>query len=326
MLPLLLLLSPAWAHRPGISFLELEPDHIALTFARPELARLGPVDDLDAASLLLSEATLDKVELRVGDLPCQLGPARVEAVEGDGVQISAALDCPVGQERALRATYLADFPPGHRSFLQADGEAVAVLDAAHDSATLGPIPSGWAVARRFLGLGVEHIWTGYDHLAFLLGLLLVATRLRQMLLIVTGFTLAHSLTLSLAATGVFTLPPAFVEPAIAASIAFVGLENLWGPTDRRRLFTTFSLGLIHGFGFAGLLAELGLPRHALALALVSFNGGVELGQAAVVGLTLPVLLWLRRSEAWRRRAVPLASLAVAAAGLYWLVERLAGLA
>jgi hypothetical protein len=139
---------------------------------------------------------------------------------------------------------------------------------------------------------------------------------------VTGFTIAHSITLSLAATEVFVLSPTIVEPAIAASIAYVGFENLLRPPFRRRVVLTFLLGLIHGFGFAGMLAELGLPQGNLAVALLSFNGGVELGQAVVAGGILPMLLWLRKYPWWEKRGVPALSIAIALAGAYWLVDRI----
>jgi hypothetical protein len=158
----------------------------------------------------------------------------------------------------------------------------------------------------------------------LLGLLLAAPSLRAMLLIVTGFTVAHSITLSAAALGLLSLPASLVEPAIAASIAYVGIENFWRPAPKRRVVITFLLGLVHGFGFAGMLAELGLPRDALALALVAFNGGVEIGQAVIVAVTLPILLWMRRFPWWEARAVPAASVGVTLAGMYWFVERVAG--
>jgi hypothetical protein len=196
-----------------------------------------------------------------------------------------------------------------------------VLDLAAPSVTTEGRHSRAEVAKRFLKLGVEHIWTGYDHLLFLLGLLIAASSLKTMLFVVTGFTIAHSITLSLAALGLVHVSPAIVEPAIAATIAFVGVENFFHPPARRRIVVTFLLGLVHGFGFAGMLEELGLPRGALATALVSFNGGVELGQAAVVAVALPILMQLRRVPGWERRVVPALSVFVAAAGVFWFVER-----
>lgn len=198
---------------------------------------------------------------------------------------------------------------------------MAVLDAGNDAADFTGQTSAAAVASAFVVLGVEHIWTGFDHLAFLLALLLVATSVRQMLGIVTGFTLAHSVTLSLAALGLITPSAAVVEPAIALTIAYAGLENLWKPSATRRFVVTAVLGLIHGFGFAGMLAELGLPRDNLLAALLAFNGGVELGQAAVVVVTLPALLWVSRRPAWSARVVPALSVAVALMGVLWFVER-----
>lgn len=316
------LITPAHAHRPGISYAEVTPDAVALTFAKPELAAIAPVEDIDASRILIAEGTLGKTTVTQDGQPCSLGEPTVTEVAGDGVEVRAPLTCPAGESRTFTADYLDTLAPGHRAFLQGEGNPVAVLDVAARSASFSMTAAGTEqVAVRFLGLGMEHIWTGYDHLAFLCALLLAAASLRQMLLIVTGFTIAHSITLSLAATGIFTLPPAIVEPAIALTILLVGIENLWKPTARRRVVTTCTLGLIHGFGFAGLLAQLGLPRDALALALVCFNGGVEIGQAAVVAVVLPLLLWMRRRPWWERRAVPVLSIAIACAGLYWFVDR-----
>lgn len=311
----------AWAHRPGLSYAQFDEGHVALTFARPELGSLVPVEDLEAARVVAAEATLGKAAFSVSGQACTLWGATLEEVEEDGVQIAASLDCPPGPI-TYDARFLADLAPGHRHYVQVGAEPAAVLDASAPSVTFTPaVASTGEVALRFVGLGVEHIGTGYDHLAFLFGLLLVARSLREMLLVVTGFTVAHSITLSVAALGWFTLPPNLVEPAIAASIAYVGIENFWKPAGTRRVAITFMLGLIHGFGFAGLLAELGLPQRALAVALVAFNGGVEVGQAVIVAVLLPILLWLRRFPAWEARGVPVLSAGVALAGVFWLVQR-----
>lgn len=310
----------ALAHEPGISFTEVGRDRIALTFAREELAAVAPMDDLDAARLLVREATLDRVRVSVDGVACGVGEATLGAVEGDGVRIEAPLACPEGP-RTLTLGFFDALRPGHRSYAESGGLAAGVLDAGSPVADLGHPPTTAQIAGRFLHLGVEHIWTGYDHLAFLFGLLLVAASLREMLLVVTGFTIAHSVTLTLAAMGVVTLPSALVEASIALSIAWVGVENLFRPPARRRMVVTFLLGFLHGFGFAGLLAELGLPDDAVVAALLAFNGGVELGQAALVALALPVLLWLRRRAWWTARAVPALSVAVALAGVGWFVER-----
>lgn len=180
---------------------------------------------------------------------------------------------------------------------------------------------------EYLRLGVEHILTGYDHLAFLCGLLVVCHRLTSVLAIVTAFTLAHSLTLAVAALGVFTLPSRLVEPLIAATIVAVAVENLWrGEAVRYRWAVAFGFGLVHGFGFAGALAEAGLGRDGapVALPLFAFNLGVELGQAGVAALVLTLLVRLRRVPAFERHGARVISALVGLAGLVWLAGRLLG--
>jgi hydrogenase/urease accessory protein HupE len=178
---------------------------------------------------------------------------------------------------------------------------------------------------QFLELGIAHIWTGYDHLFFLAGLLIVCVRIRTIVGIVSSFTVAHSITLGLAATNIVNLPDRLVEPLIAASICFVGIENLVrkGAEPKGRWAVAFVFGLVHGFGFASVLRELGLGTHgrSLALPLFSFNLGVEIGQLSVVAVALPVLWRLRRNPGFVRRGIPAISGVVAAAGLYWLLER-----
>lgn len=177
----------------------------------------------------------------------------------------------------------------------------------------------------FLELGIEHIWTGYDHLLFLAGLLIVCTHLRTIIGIVTSFTVAHSITLGLAATNTVNLPSRVVDPLIAASILFVGVENLWrrGAEPRGRWAVAFCFGLIHGFGFASVLRDLGLGTrgNGLALPLFSFNLGVELGQLTVVAIALPIIWQLRKYPGFVRRGIPILSSLVAVTGLYWLLER-----
>jgi hypothetical protein len=179
--------------------------------------------------------------------------------------------------------------------------------------------SAWSPS--FFRLGMRHILGGYDHLLFLLALLLRGGRLLSLLKIVTAFTLAHSLTLALAVLDVVVLPERLVEGAIALSIALVAAENLRPcPATSRRWLLSLGFGFVHGFGFSSALRELGLPRHGLAASLLGFNLGVEAGQALVVAVTLPLLLWMR-ARPWEPRAVRLASVALAAVGLGWFVER-----
>ncbi len=183
-------------------------------------------------------------------------------------------------------------------------------------------PTFWA----FLRLGIAHIWTGYDHLLFLFGLLIVCRRLKSIVAIVTCFTLAHSITLALATLDIVEIPGRVVEPIIAASIVFVGVENILrrGAEPKGRWAVTFLFGLVHGFGFASVLRDLGLGAHGRSLAwpLFTFNLGVEVGQITIAALVLPVVWQLRKNETFVRRGVPLLSGVVALAGLYWFVERI----
>lgn len=174
----------------------------------------------------------------------------------------------------------------------------------------------------YLGLGVEHIIGGIDHLLFLLALLALSTSLWQTVKIVTAFTVAHSITLSLAVLGLVEVPSSIVEPLIAASIVWVAVENLLAPTGAgRRWLAAAIFGLIHGLGFASALVEVGLPRDTLVQALIAFNIGVELGQLAFVAVVMPPLVWASRRS--RLRGVPqVLSVIVALVGAVWLVERL----
>jgi hydrogenase/urease accessory protein HupE len=173
----------------------------------------------------------------------------------------------------------------------------------------------------FFVLGVEHIWTGYDHLLFLLALLLPGGTLWRLAGIVTAFTIAHSITLGLAALDVLTLPIEPVEAAIAASVVVAALDGMRPHVRDHRWLLTFAFGLIHGFGFAGVLREIGLPADAVAMPLLGFNLGVEAGQLAVVAVAVPTIRAVARSAGGARVKTVLGVL-IAAIGAFWLVERL----
>jgi len=255
----------------------------------------------------------------------------------DNLEFHLVYPRPAGGPLRLKAVYLQRVAPdfiAHLSAEDEDGRTLTnkILNAQAPTAEVAP-PSG---ATRpgdspersfllFLKLGVEHILTGYDHLLFLLGLLVACRRFKSMALIITCFTLAHSVTLALAALDVVSLPARVVEPLIAASIVFVGIENLVRREEPRgRWALTLAFGLIHGFGFAGVLKEFGLGSagSSLLIPLFSFNLGVELGQLAVTAVFLPVLWTLRKRTAFARYGLPAISLVVALAGAYWLVARL----
>ena len=177
----------------------------------------------------------------------------------------------------------------------------------------------------FLLLGAEHILTGYDHLLFLFALLVVCRDLRSILTVITCFTIAHSITLALSTLDVVRLPARIVEPLIAGSIAYVGIENLIrGDAPKWRWLITFSFGLVHGLGFADALKEFGIGsgQFGIVLPLVGFNIGVEIGQLSVAAVVLPILWQLRKNPNFVRQWVRLCSVAVALAGSYWMVERI----
>lgn len=311
----------AWAHEPGLSYGTVSHSELSQTFSTVEMAELGDPDDLGA---LLEGFAFARTTVSVDGQPCATGPSLVAPVAEDGVRIHAPLDCPQGELWTYETGFLPDLDPGHRHVLEAFGAPVGVLADATSRADFAPGQTGGHVAGQYVLLGVEHIWTGVDHLAFLVALLLVARSGRQMLAIVTGFTVAHSVTLTLAALGLLAPPAALVEPLIALTVAYAGFENLWRPGPRRRFAVTFALGLVHGFGFAGLLLELGLPQGHLVTAILCFNGGVELGQLAVVAVLLPGLLWAARFPRWTRWGVPALSVLIGLAGLVWFGLRIWG--
>lgn len=318
------LLLAAWAaaHEPGLSYAEIDRESIAIVFDRDEFADRFPTGDLDAASLLLVEHTLDATWISVDGDRCHVGNAEVAPFEEDGVRITAPVWCETeGPVWRYHATWLRGREAGHRHVVTAFGAPVGVIgpsQSAIDLVAATPHVAAWP----FLWVGVEHIWFGWDHLAFLVGLLLVTRAWREAAAVVTGFTVAHSITLGLATLGYADLSPSVVEPLIALSVVFVGIENLTDPPTGRRLALTAALGLVHGFGFAGALREIGLPEDQVPLTLLLFNLGVELGQLVIVAVTLPVLLRLRRDPRWEQYGVRWGSLALVGLGLGWFVTRL----
>jgi hypothetical protein len=188
-------------------------------------------------------------------------------------------------------------------------------------------PTRLEVVKRYLVLGFTHILPkGTDHILFILGIFLLSRRLKPLLLQVTAFTLAHTLTLGLCLYGIVSLSPRIVEPLIAVSIVFVAVENIVTPELRPwRIVLVFAFGLLHGLGFAGVLSELGLPRGEFVTGLVSFNVGVEAGQLAVIAVAFALLALPFRHRPWyRSRIVVPASAVIAAVGLFWAVQRVVG--
>ena len=216
-------------------------------------------------------------------------------------------------------------------------QSILTADAPSLSYYAGTTQGRAALVRTFIASGIEHILIGPDHVLFLVGLLLLGGRVRHLALIVTAFTIGHSITLSLAALDVVNPPARFIEPLIALTIVVVGADNLfvlhdrqrWGqsaaaspPRDARPLFAGF-FGLVHGFGFASVLREFGLPKDALVWSLVSFNAGVEIGQLLIVVVAAGALALAGRNRPSVATAMARwGSVAVILAGTYWFVERL----
>jgi len=186
-----------------------------------------------------------------------------------------------------------------------------------------PLQTTWQLMQKFGLAGIEHILTGYDHICFLIAVILWATRVWPVVKVVTAFTISHSITLSLAALDVVTLPTTLTESAIALSIIFVAVENYFSRNTDRRWIVTFIFGFIHGFGFASGLKELNVQRDTIVPALASFNIGVEIGQIAIVLLLMPILLSIDRLTGGKRneKLVYALSAAIALAGTYWLLQR-----
>jgi len=335
------------AHAVGVSSGEYRLEgpvlHGDVGMADRELARLLPAIDsnhdgsIDSGELTAGRETVARalgggLTVTADGRQCPQSLDRVWAMEADGgVVFQVRFTCAaVPGPLTLAAPILEGLAPGHRHLariFRAGKAEVRVLDRAHPTWTLdaaAPASSTSGMFRSMVRLGMEHIVTGLDHLVFLLGLILVGGRLRALLGVVTAFTLAHSITLALAALSIFAPSPRLVEPAIALSIAYVGVDNLVVKDAARRWRITFTFGLIHGFGFAGALREIALSRTQVQLALVAFNLGVELGQLGVLALALPLILAARRIPAFRDRGVKVISLAIAVGGAALFVARLAG--
>jgi hypothetical protein len=319
---------PAWAHKPSDAHLRLAVDGDTIT-GRLDVA----VRDLDGAlgldrdgngAITWAELTAgapqidayveNRLVLGADGAPCvqRVGDARLtDLSDGAYWAIAVSARCP-RTPRSIDIAYslLFDLDSMHRGLAHVAGQTVILRDARPVRITLDSATS----VTSFVKEGVWHIWMGIDHILFLVCLILPAVFQRrtrrwsaadslrdvchEVFEIVTAFTLAHSITLVISAIGLVTLPARFVETAIALSVVAAALNNLLRTVDARWA-VAFALGLLHGFGFSSVLIDLGLPSHELIGALLGFNLGVELGQAAIVIALLPVLFWIRRTIAYQ---------------------------
>ena len=270
-----------------------------------------------------------RITLRVEGVRCEPGPGEVLSSAFDAPSFTMQVDFACGamvRNLAVRDDVFDVLGPDHHTLakLEAPGgiqQFAFTPDGREARFVVGDRGGSARQTGSFLVLGIEHILTGYDHLLFLFGLLLPGGGLLSLAKIITAFTIAHSVTLSLAVLQVVSLPDRLIEAVIAFSIAFVAAENLFrSPSVSRRWLVAFAFGLVHGFGFSSALRELGLPAHGLLLSLLGFNVGVEVGQGLVVVVCLPLLLLLRRTR-WENRAVLGSSLVILLLGLVLFVER-----
>jgi hypothetical protein len=223
----------------------------------------------------------------------------------------------------VKSTLYEIMPDGHQHLMSVRLNGTihqAILDARTPEARFSGVQTtNLQTLWRFVRLGVEHIFTGYDHLAFLLGLLVATATIGSLVRIITSFTIAHSITLALATFNVAILPARLTESLIALSILYVAVENLLDFRAMKRYYITFLFGLVHGFGFSNVLREMDLPKSSLALSLFSFNAGVEIGQITFVLLIFPLVQDLV-SSGWKRLK-PAVSIGVACLAVYWFVQR-----
>lgn len=301
--------------------------------------------ELRASRDAIAGYALARLALLGDSEPCPTGIRGLEVdrhTDGAYAVLRFAAVCS-GPVRELEIGYalLFDLDPLHRGLLRIDdGETVHSGVLGPDDRILRIETESPRRLRQFLTYlreGVHHIWIGIDHILFLVTLLLPAVlRLRagawlpvarfrdagvEVVKVVTAFTLAHSITLTVATLGWLDLPARLVEPAIAASIVVAALNNLYPVVTRRLWLMAFGFGLIHGLGFAGVLAGLGLPPGALMLSLAAFNLGVEAGQLAIVLVFLPLAYLLRRTQTYPRLGLQVGSGLIASIGAIWLIER-----
>lgn len=350
----------AAAHKPSDSYLVLKVDGAQIEgqwdVALRDLDFAIGLDDNDDGKITWGELrahhndidsyVLPKLEIKVEGRLCPLSPLEHQVdnhTDGAYDVLNFTGHCPRQPATLdIRYTLFAELDPQHHGLLRLDYQgstrtAIFTPERAAQSFKLGEIDA----LGSFLAYGhdgVWHIWTGYDHILFLIALLLPAVLRREhgrwravdefrpaffnVLKIVTAYTLAHSITLSLAALGIINLPSQLVESTIAASIVVGALNNIYPLMDRRLWLVAFIFGLIHGFGFASVLADLGLPQGALLVSLVGFNLGVEVGQLAIVGVFLPLAFGLRRSWFYQSFTLIVGSSAIAVLATLWMFERM----
>jgi hypothetical protein len=265
-----------------------------------------------------------------------------ERVDGEYAWLPFTAQCPATvRQLGIRYDLMEQVDPSHRGMLTLQSGTTVQTAVLGGNAVQAAFnvngTSRWRTFEEYLQAGIWHIWSGIDHLLFLLSLLLPAVLLRtqdhwepvpraqpallDILKVVTSFTLAHSMTLMLAALNVVRLPSRLTESVIAASIIVAAVNNIFPVVTEKRTRIAFAFGLLHGFGFASVLADMGLPPGARLISLLAFNLGIETGQLAVVITVMPLIYFLRTSRFYRRALLPWGSAAIACVAFIWLVQR-----
>jgi hydrogenase/urease accessory protein HupE len=286
---------------------------------------LTPTPTLKIDAAKLADTINKKITITADGKPClaarNTGLTQDFHCDHAPLELSVRDDCMDTLGASHHVIALITWQGGSQSFSFADQTRVAVIAIKPATSTTSTDNASMSVGSFFF-LGVEHIVTGYDHLLFLLALILCGGNLIQLLKIITAFTLAHSITLAAAALNIITLPSVLVEAVIALSIAYVAFENLYPRYAISKRWTiSFVFGLMHGFGFSSVLREIGLPQDNLIWSLLNFNLGVEAGQLAAVVIVLPALFLLRKT-AWEAKVVRLVSAVVMGVGVALFIERI----
>jgi hydrogenase/urease accessory protein HupE len=323
----------ARAHSAGVSYSELTVASRAvsgeLSFSLADLRTQAPFERANLSLPLLRRLVIEPFAVSAGGAKCALDERVSATMDGpDGVVVRASWTCPREVEQlSVRVAFLESFPAGaaHLSKISfGPGEIAQRVAQAEEPSFEVQRGSRAASVARVLLVGLRRSVTGYDHLVFLLALLLLATSVREAAQIFAAFALANSLTLALAALSLAAPPPRAVGPLVAASVLFAGLDGLWSLRRRRaaapghRWAVAFVFGLAHGFGLAGALRGLALPPSQIAAGLLAFNFGVELGLACLAALAMVAFRALRRRPLFAQ----LASGAAAGLGALWLAQRL----
>ncbi len=355
-LVLLLQSAEVFAHAPGLSSVDAtitgaDGVNVKVTFALQDIEAFAPMDsdldaevsdaERDAAKPSIAKLLAEQLRINIDgqDYPPQ-SAGKVSFDEQNNAHVEFHYPAAAKQQLLLQSKFLALLPDGHQQYVtirnadskiitekmltRRDNQISIPLTGIENQTNASGSHSLFTAFVDFLKLGVEHILTGYDHLLFLFGLLAVTHSFWPAIKIITFFTIAHSITLACAGLNIIELPSSFVEPFIAATIIYVGVENIIrGDHPKGRHWLSFGFGLIHGFGFASVLQEMEISsgNTGILMPLLSFNLGIEIGQISVAAIVLPLIWRLNNKPELAEKFLKICSLLISLVGAYWLLER-----